>query len=167
MSLVLRAQLRFLWRFRGSMVSALLGMTIGVASVVGVHLLSARVEDRVNQQSQPLGDVDLYLKKTVLTDADYFRLRARMRSGELPGVAALLPLLEGEVTINDAPHLLVGSDPLADTSLQQLSTSAAVSEEAQEPATESSADLLRFSQLTRYIWRAIWRQGMNPALCNR
>ena len=144
MSLVLRAQLRFLWRFRGSMVSALLGMTIGVASVVGVHLLSARVEDRVNQQSQPLGDVDLYLKKTVLTDADYFRLRARMRAGELPGVAALLPLLEGEVTINDAPHLLVGSDPLADTSLQQLSTSAAVSEEAQEPATASSADLLRF-----------------------
>lgn len=168
MSLVLRAQLRFLWRVRWSMVSALLGMTIGVASVVGVHLLSARVESRVNQQSQPVGDVDLYLKKAGLTDADYFRLRARMRAGELPGVAALLPLIEGEVSINDEPHLLVGSDPLADTSIQLLSNPASVPERTTDQTTDQTTDLLRFlSSDAVYLARDLAESGNLKAITLR
>ena len=113
MSLVVRAQLRFLWRARGSMLSALLGMTIGTASVVGVHLLSAQIASRVAEQAQPLGSVDLYLQRTELGDADYFRLRARWRAGEFPQVAALFPVVEGRVSLEDNNYLLVGTDPLS------------------------------------------------------
>jgi len=113
MSLVVLAQLRFLWRARGSMLSALLGMSLGVASVVGVHLLSAEVATNVAKQERPVGDVDLYLHRTALTEKDYFALRARWRAGELPEVAAIFPLLEGEVVLNDDAYFLVGTDPLA------------------------------------------------------
>jgi|GEM_PF-2569236 len=113
MSLVTLAQLRFLWRNSGSMLSALLGMTIGVASVVGVHLLSAQIASSVAAQERPVGEVDLYLHKAALSDNDYFALRARWRAGELPEVAAVFPLLEGEVRLNDETYFLVGTDPLA------------------------------------------------------
>ena len=113
MSLVTLAQLRFLARNSGSMLSALLGMTIGVASVVGVHLLSAQVASSVAEQERPVGDVDLYLMQTTLSENDYFALRARWRAGELPEVDAIFPLLEGEVRLGDETYFLVGTDPLA------------------------------------------------------
>ena len=126
MSLVTLAQLRFLWRARGSLFSALLGMSIGVASVVGVHLLSAQVASSVAQQERPVGDVDLYLQQTLLTENDYFALRARWRAGELPQVAALFPLLEGEVSVADETYFLVGTDPLANLEFGASSTENAV-----------------------------------------
>lgn len=114
-NLIVRAQLRFLWRARGSMLSALLGMTIGVASITGVHLLSAQIAHQVRNQAQPLGGVDLYLQRQgqTLTDDDYFRLREGWRAGSQPSIAAMFPLLEGAVELADQTLLLVSSDPLA------------------------------------------------------
>ena len=74
MSLVVLAQLRFLRQSWLAVISALLGMTLGVASVVGVHLLSERVEQEVTANSQPLGGADLYLQRTSLRETDYFEL---------------------------------------------------------------------------------------------
>jgi len=95
------------------MFSALLGMSLGVASVVGVHLLSAQVALSVAMQERAVADVDLYLQQSTLTEEDYFGLRARWRAGALPEVAALFPLLEGEVFVAGQSYLLVGTDPLA------------------------------------------------------
>ncbi len=113
LSLVVLAQLRFLWRARGSMVSALLGMAIGVASIAGVHLLSAQIADQVRRQAEPLGGVDLYLQRDALGDEDYFALRETWRRGAHPAVAALFPLLDGVVEFSGQTLLLTGTDPLA------------------------------------------------------
>jgi len=113
MSLVVRAQLRFLWRARASMLSALLGMTIGVASITGVHLLSAQIAEQVRRQVEPVSQVDLYLTRPELGEDDYFALRETWRAGMQPKVAAVFPLLEGTVTFAEQTLLLTGTDPLA------------------------------------------------------
>ena len=95
------------------MASALLGMTIGVASITGVHLLSAQIAEQVQRQAQPLGEVDLYLQRQELVDDDYFALREAWRAGAHPAVDAMFPLLEGSVELDGETFLLIGSDPLA------------------------------------------------------
>lgn len=95
------------------MLSALLGMTIGVASITGVHLLSAQISEQVRAQVEPVSQVDLYLSRPGLADDDYFALRADWRGGQHPRVAAIFPLIEGTVTYAEQTLLLTGTDPLA------------------------------------------------------
>ena len=113
MSLVALAQLRFLMRSYASVLSALLGLTLGVASVVGVHLLSERVERQISSNAQPLGEVDVYLQRQDLRERHYFELRRRWRAGELPQIKGLFPLVDGRVRFEGNDYQLVGSDPLA------------------------------------------------------
>lgn len=113
MNLVVLAQLRFLRQSGFAVISALLGMTLGVGSVVGVHLLSERVEQEISSNSQPLGAVDLYLHKTGLLERHYFELRKRWRAGEFPTVKNLFPIVEGKVRFAGRSYQLVGTDPLA------------------------------------------------------
>ena len=115
MSLVVLAQLRFLRQSWLAVISALLGMTLGVASVVGVHLLSERVEQEVTANSQPLGGADLYLQRTSLRETDYFELRKRWRAGALPGVRGLVPIVEGPVRFGGRSYQLIGTDLFAST----------------------------------------------------
>ena len=114
----MRSQLRFLWRARGSALSALLGISLGVASVVGVHLLSGRIARGVDAQLEPVGALDLFLQRDSLTETDYFELRRLWRAGLLPGVDALVPLVEGRLHYSGAKSgsqvlSVVGTDPLA------------------------------------------------------
>ena len=95
------------------MLSALLGMTIGVASITGVHLLSAQIAEQVRRQVEPVSRVDLYLTRPELTEDDYFAVREAWRAGLQPSVAAVFPLLEGTVTFAEQTLLLTGTDPLA------------------------------------------------------
>ena len=115
MSLVVLAQLRFLRQSWLAVISALLGMTLGVASVVGVHLLSERVEQEVTANSQPLGGADLYLQRTSLRETDYFELRKRWRAGALPGVRGLVPIVEVPVRFGGRSYQLIGTDLFAST----------------------------------------------------
>ena len=139
MSLLTRAQLRFLWRARGSVLSALLGMIIGVASVTGVHLLSADVAREVRTSAQPVGELDLYLQRAALTEDDYFALRARWRAGEWPQVANLVPLVEGRIDHLQRTWLVVGTDPLA-VGVTVTNTVASNDGDRAHPETGSSVD---------------------------
>ena len=137
MSYLLRALLRFLWLTRGSLASALLGVSLGVASVVGVHLLSERVDTQVSQRQHPFGDLDLYLTRldtqeeefqeeefqdtqesraaTVsFLDTHYFALRETWRRGGLGDrVVDLLPLVEGTVRNQQDILSIAATDALA------------------------------------------------------
>jgi len=94
-------------------VSALIGLTLGVASVVGVHLLSQRIELQISSNAQPVGEVDVYLQRRDLREHHYFELRRRWRAGELPAVKALFPLVDGRIRFQGKHYQVVGSDPLS------------------------------------------------------
>jgi putative ABC transport system permease protein len=112
--LLLRSQRRFLQRSPWSAGTALLGVTIGVASIVAVHLISAAV-DRSLADAQPphlLGITHLLDGPEV--DAErYFRWRAAWRSTVGSEIRALLPMVEGRLTVNGRRVQLVGADWLA------------------------------------------------------
>jgi putative ABC transport system permease protein len=114
MSLLLRAQRRFLQRAPWSAGTALLGVALGVASVVAVHLISASV-DRALTEAQPphlLGITHLVAGSRVGA-SDYFRWRDAWRAGGVSDVSAVVPLVEGRVSIGERRFTVVGIDWLA------------------------------------------------------
>ncbi len=121
MSLLGTSQLRFLARTPWSTLTVLLGISLGVASVVAVHQISLRVTQSL-QSATPLhlrGLSHLLQVAAGPTTADaYFDLRDRWRSGQLPGVRALLPIVEGQVVIGGRRTLVFATDWLAADGLQ-------------------------------------------------
>lgn len=107
------AQLRFARRAAASLLSALFGIAIAVASIVGVHLLSAEIDRVVDRQARPLGTIEVFLQRDGLSDAHYFELRRRLRAGEWPRVAGLAPILEGRVRVDGEWLRVIGTDLLA------------------------------------------------------
>ena len=112
--LLWRAQLRFLLRTPWSLAVALLGLSLGIASVVAVHLLTeelVRTLDRgipahLQQASHTLTGAEL-------TTTQYFALREAWRDGELPTVTALAPLVQGTALLAGQRYEVVGLDWLA------------------------------------------------------
>jgi len=104
-----------------STLTVLLGMTLGVASVVAVHQISLRVVESL-QAATPshLAGLShlLEVKSGPTTAEDYFDLRERWRRGELPGVRALLPILEGQLILHGRRTLVFATDWLAASGLQ-------------------------------------------------
>lgn len=114
MTLLLRAQRRFLQRAPWSAATALLGVALGVASVVAVHLISASVERSLADAQPPhlLGITHLVSGADV--DADtYFRWREAWRSGAPGAVSALMPMVEGRRFAGHRWVTVVGADWLA------------------------------------------------------
>lgn len=97
--LLRRALLRELERGKWSLLAAILGLTVAVASVVAVHLLNVRIE-RNMEQLQPFG-ASAYIARTQdgsdISIADYARLAVSRARGEFPQVEAIVPLIEGEL----------------------------------------------------------------------
>ena len=122
--LLVRSQLRFFWRSPWSTVTVLLGVALGVASVVAVHQVNVRVNASLaaatpvhlagithllERPSGPLG-------KT--TADDYFELRRAWRAGALPGVSALIPVVEGHIVHAGRRTQVFATDWLAASGLQ-------------------------------------------------
>ncbi len=106
LKLLLLSQLRFAWRTPLSTLSALLGLTLGIASVVSVHLICERIVASLDQAIPAhLQRVSHVATRSALQDSHYFALRERWRSGELSQVLALAPLLEGEISSLEAEDL--------------------------------------------------------------
>ncbi len=104
LSLLLRSQLRFAVRTPLSTLSALLGLTLGIASVVSVHLICERIVASLDQAIPVhLQSASHVAHQPSLNADDYFALRARWRSGELATVQAMAPLLEGEIELASVP----------------------------------------------------------------
>ena len=103
------SQLRFLRRTLGSNTAAALGITLGVASVVAVHLVSVQIGARL-QQAGPthLQQASAVAKPIDATEADaaYFELRRRAQRGDV-ALAGLYPVWRTSAELRCAAGALV------------------------------------------------------------
>ncbi|MEQ8859588.1 MAG: ABC transporter permease [Pseudomonadales bacterium] len=114
MSLLVTSQLRFLRRSPWSALTALIGMALGVASVVAVHLISAEVERTLNAGAPPhLAGLTHLLTRPDIDADDYFALRDWWRDHPRAPVRGLVPLLDGQLVVDGRGVQLIGADWLA------------------------------------------------------
>lgn len=114
MRLLVLSQLRFLRRAPWSAATALLGVSLGVASVVAVHLISARVERSLDESLPPhLAGLTHTLQRDGLSADDYFELRSWWRRHPQSRIRALVPLVEGNTLVGQRQAMVIGADWLA------------------------------------------------------
>ena len=97
------ALLRFLARTPWSTALALIGMALGVTSIVSVHLVSTSISNRLDGQiPNALAGYSHYLHRDNLNTSDYFALRRLWRTGVLPPIQQLAPLIDktAQLTLN-------------------------------------------------------------------
>ena len=108
------ALLRFLARTPWSTAMALIGMALGVTSIVSVHLVSASISSRLDGLVPgALTEYSHYLHRDNLNTADYFALRKKWRAGTLPAITQLSPLVDETTTIEGQSVRVLGADLLA------------------------------------------------------
>ena len=97
MNLLDLSQARFLRQAPWSTSTVVVGILLGVASVVAVHLISVRINDSLASTTPAyLREVNFLADKPESGMADYFALRRAWRAGEHPDIALLLPMVEGQ-----------------------------------------------------------------------
>lgn len=112
--LLARSFVRFLVRTPWTSLTALAGVSLGVASTVAVHLISLSVADALEANRTPhLRGVTHLAERRGATMSDYFELRRRWRGGEFADVLALVPIVEGQVVDDGRRLQVVGADWLA------------------------------------------------------
>ena len=108
------ALLRFLARTPWSTGMALIGMALGVASIVSVHLVSASISSRLDGLvPSSLAGYSYYLHRDDLNAKDYFALRRLWRSGALPEVDELSPVVDETAELEGLSVRVLGVDLLA------------------------------------------------------
>jgi len=108
------SQLRFLRFTPWSTLTVLLGITLGISSIVAVHQISQRVVASLDDVTPPyLRTISHFLEKPALTMSDYFELRASWRAGEVPALKQLMPLVEGTFQTESRSLRIVGLDGLS------------------------------------------------------
>ena len=114
MRLLVKSQLRFLRQAPWSAATALLGVALGVASVVAVHVISAQVERTLDAAAPPhLVGLTHLLDRQGLRAADYFDLRDRWRRQPASPITALVPVVEGHLLLDGRAVQVLGADWLA------------------------------------------------------
>ena len=112
---------RELWLRKSQLVSALLGITLGIAVIVGIQSVSAVSERAVKVSLDNLGANILVLPQAASVD-DYYSADIdaptfsenyveRLATSMLPGVDNLSPKLTRRVHINETPVILTGILP--------------------------------------------------------
>jgi putative ABC transport system permease protein len=108
------SQARFLRQAPWSTSTVVVGILLGVASVVAVHLISVRINDSLASSTPAyLREVNFLADKPESGMADYFALRRAWRAGEHPDIALLLPMVEGQLVLDGVVVNVVGVDALA------------------------------------------------------
>ena len=108
------ALLRFLARTPWSTAMALIGMALGVTSIVSVHLVSASISSRLDGLVPgALSEYSHYLHRDKLDTADYFVLRKQWRAGALPAITRLSPLVDETTALEGQNVRVLGADLLA------------------------------------------------------
>ncbi len=139
MKLLLKSLLRYLTYQTWSTLSLMLGVTLAIASVVAVHLISDRIQAQLRSANAG-GFIGLThaIEAPQLPESRYFEVRARWRRGELPAVQYMVPLVEGDVRQGGTTYHLMGYDltgfPMAggdmDTATQLLTENAVLAHRA-------------------------------------
>jgi len=111
MQLLLKSLLRYLLHQTWSTLSLILGVTLAIASVVAVHLISDRIQAQLRSANvgASLG-LTHAIEAPQLPESRYFEVRARWRRGELPAVRYMVPLVEGDVRQGETIYHLLGYD---------------------------------------------------------
>ena len=118
------ALLRFLRRTPWSTSMALVGMALGVASIVSVHLVSASISSRLDGLvPSSLADFSYYLHRENLHTNDYFELRRMWQSGALPTLERLSPVVDETAQVADLSIRVLGIDLLSQTPSGKIQTS--------------------------------------------
>ena len=110
-ALLLRAFVRFFAKTPWATLTAGLGIALGVASTVATHLLGLAVSDQLDARAAPhLAGVTHIAERVDATMADYFNLRREWRRGELPQVAWITPVVQGQLVESGRRYQVVGAD---------------------------------------------------------
>jgi hypothetical protein len=114
LALLLRSQLRFAWTTPLTTATALLGLALGIASIVAVHQICDRVVASLDAiVPAHLRAVTHRATRPDLSAADYFELRRSWRRGALPQVSVMAPYLEGRLPYAGRSLTVSGTDWLA------------------------------------------------------
>ncbi|NKC01011.1 MAG: hypothetical protein GKR90_21295 [Pseudomonadales bacterium] len=95
---------------------AVLGVVLGVTSIVSVHLVSASVASQLDSLvPQSLKGLDLALTRDegLVEAAEYFDLRRQWRAGELPEIQAMWPVIDETLLIAGRRVRVLGIDFIA------------------------------------------------------
>ena len=113
MTLLLRALWRQLLADRLATFTSLVAIAIATGAIVAVHELSEKLvaDLAAGDPSRLIGIT--HWSRGNFDEARYFELRAEWRSGELGDVAAIVPIVDGNVSTGGSTYRLVGIDPLA------------------------------------------------------
>ncbi len=108
------ALLRFLGRTPWSTAMALIGMALGVASIVSVHLVSESISTRLDRLvPSVLSEYSYYLHRDDFEVSDYFALRRAWRSGALPEIEDLSPVVDETAVLEGISVRVLGVDLMA------------------------------------------------------
>ncbi len=91
----------------------MLGVTLAIASVVAVHLISDRIQAQMRgaNAGAHLG-LTHELEAPQLPESRYFEVRSRWRRGELPAIKSLMPIVEDDVRDGETTYRLIGFDTI-------------------------------------------------------
>lgn len=118
LALLAKSQLRHAARHPVVPAATLVGVALAVLAVTAVHLTSESVRSGLAGAGSGADWHTHVATRPSLSEEDYFQLRRRWRRGELPGVEALYPIVDGYVRLQGRERRLIGFDPLA--GLQRL-----------------------------------------------
>ena len=112
MWLLIKSELRDIQRNLLNTILVTLSLCIGVISVLVTHELSVSIVDRFRSTGIQ-GAFDQVIQLSTKSESEYFDLRRRWRSGELPTVTHLVPVINGVITVDGKVFDVLGYDPIA------------------------------------------------------
>ena len=102
---------RFVQRAPWSTLMAVVGIALGVTSVVSVHLISHQVSMQLDGlRPQQLSEFSHYLHRDELTVDDYFQLRRQWRAGSVDGLRNLTPVVDEWTVLQGRGVHVIGVD---------------------------------------------------------
>lgn len=113
LALLAKSQFRYAARHPVGTVATLVGTALAVLAVTVVHLVSESVRSGLAAAGGAAVAYTHVATRANLSEADYFDLRRRWRRGELAGVRAVIPVIDGHARVDRRPTRLLGFDPLA------------------------------------------------------
>lgn len=141
------ALLRFLKRTPWSTTMALLGVTLGVTSIVSVHLVSAQIARQMDELIPgPLRVYHYVLQREALSGTDFFKLQTDWLSNEGAADATFTPVIDESVSLADVTVRVVGVDMLQSAWLSGQQGTQASAETSDASRGDAQFDL----------WRGIW-----------
>lgn len=110
--MIVLALIRFLRRTRWSSIMAVVGMTLGITSIVAVHLVSTQVSLQLQKLvPEPLDQFNYLAHAEGLRSADYFQLQRHLRD-DAQGITASTPIIDESAVVAGQRVRVVGVDVL-------------------------------------------------------